>query len=33
MSGPDAAAGDRLKVALLTREYPQEVYGGAGVHV
>ncbi len=33
MSGPDAAAGDRLKVALLTREYPPEVYGGAGVHV
>jgi len=25
--------GDRLKVALLTREYPPEVYGGAGVHV
>ena len=24
---------DRLKVALLTREYPPEVYGGAGVHV
>ncbi len=23
----------RLKVALLTREYPPEVYGGAGVHV
>jgi starch synthase len=29
----DTAAGDRLKVALLTREYPPEVYGGAGVHV
>jgi starch synthase len=29
----DAAAADRLKVALLTREYPPEVYGGAGVHV
>jgi starch synthase len=27
-------AGDQLlKVALLTREYPPEVYGGAGVHV
>jgi len=24
---------DRLRVALLTREYPPEVYGGAGVHV
>jgi starch synthase len=24
---------DRLEVALLTREYPPEVYGGAGVHV
>ena len=24
---------DRLTVALLTREYPPEVYGGAGVHV
>jgi alpha-maltose-1-phosphate synthase len=23
----------RMKVALLTREYPPEVYGGAGVHV
>ena len=30
MNAPDA---DRLKVALLTREYPPEVYGGAGVHV
>ncbi len=30
-----AAAGRqrRLRVALLTREYPPEVYGGAGVHV
>jgi alpha-maltose-1-phosphate synthase len=29
-----AGAGDgRLRVALLTREYPPEVYGGAGVHV
>ncbi len=26
-------SGARLKVALLTREYPPEVYGGAGVHV
>ena len=24
---------ERLRVALLTREYPPEVYGGAGVHV
>ena len=23
----------KLRVALLTREYPPEVYGGAGVHV
>jgi starch synthase len=30
VSSPDP---DRLKVALLTREYPPEVYGGAGVHV
>ena len=29
MSSPE----DKLKVALLTREYPPEVYGGAGVHV
>jgi starch synthase len=27
------AAAPRLHVALLTREYPPEVYGGAGVHV
>jgi starch synthase len=26
-------AGPRLSVAMLTREYPPEVYGGAGVHV
>jgi starch synthase len=26
-------ASERLSVALLTREYPPEVYGGAGVHV
>ena len=32
MSQPDQT-GDRLKVALCTREYPPEVYGGAGVHV
>jgi starch synthase len=25
--------GEKIKVALLTREYPPEVYGGAGVHV
>ena len=28
-----ATARSRLRVALLTREYPPEVYGGAGVHV
>ena len=33
MSGPDSRAEEKLKVALLTREYPPEVYGGAGVHV
>lgn len=27
------AMANRLKVALLTREYPPEVYGGAGTHV
>jgi len=33
-AGPVAAnTGSRLRVALLTREYPPEVYGGAGVHV
>ena len=32
MSAPDAAA-RKLRVALLTREYPPEVYGGGGVHV
>jgi starch synthase len=26
-------SGSRLSVAMLTREYPPEVYGGAGVHV
>ena len=30
---PAPARADRLRVALLTREYPPEVYGGAGVHV
>ena len=30
MTGP---LGGRLRVALLTREYPPDVYGGAGVHV
>jgi alpha-maltose-1-phosphate synthase len=29
----DGAPGSRLSVAMLTREYPPEVYGGAGVHV
>jgi starch synthase len=29
----DPAADGRLRVAMLTREYPPEVYGGAGVHV
>ncbi|HMI24818.1 MAG TPA: hypothetical protein VK594_10060, partial [Streptosporangiaceae bacterium] len=28
-----ALATGKLRVALLTREYPPEVYGGAGVHV
>jgi len=28
-----ARAAGKLRVALLTREYPPEVYGGAGVHV
>ena len=27
------AGGEQQRVALLTREYPPEVYGGAGVHV
>ncbi len=30
MTGP---LGGQLRVALLTREYPPDVYGGAGVHV
>ena len=25
--------GDRLRISLLTREYPPSIYGGAGVHV
>jgi starch synthase len=33
MSESDQSAAERLKIALLTREYPPEVYGGAGVHV
>jgi starch synthase len=31
VSDPEASPG--LRVAMLTREYPPEVYGGAGVHV
>jgi alpha-maltose-1-phosphate synthase len=27
------AIGDRLRISLLTREYPPSIYGGAGVHV
>lgn len=33
VSGETGQLGDRLRVAMLTREYPPEVYGGAGVHV
>lgn len=34
MSGPDPSGNPgALRVALLTREFPPEVYGGAGVHV
>ena len=33
MPAPDDRAPDPLRVDLLTREYPPEVYGGAGVHV
>ena len=29
----DQSTAGRLRVALMTREYPPEVYGGAGVHV
>ncbi|TQM30764.1 glycogen synthase (ADP-glucose) [Nocardia bhagyanarayanae] len=32
-SGEPGGFQDRLRVAMLTREYPPEVYGGAGVHV
>jgi starch synthase len=32
VTGPPGG-GSRLRVAMLTREYPPEVYGGAGVHV
>ena len=30
---PDPAPSPRRTVALLSREYPPEIYGGAGVHV
>jgi starch synthase len=30
---PEQSGTPRLRVALLTREYPPDVYGGAGVHV
>ena len=30
---PEPPGAPRLRVALLTREYPPDVYGGAGVHV
>ncbi|HET9973223.1 MAG TPA: glycogen synthase [Streptosporangiaceae bacterium] len=33
MTQPAESGAARLRVALLTREYPPEVYGGAGVHV
>jgi len=33
MTAPHAPSGTPLRVAMLTREYPPEVYGGAGVHV
>ncbi|HXS65587.1 MAG TPA: glycogen synthase [Streptosporangiaceae bacterium] len=33
MTGPAAEAFRKVNVALLSREYPPEVYGGAGVHV
>ncbi len=28
-----AATGDRLKVGIVTKEWPPQIYGGAGVHV
>ncbi|HEU5390570.1 MAG TPA: glycogen synthase [Streptosporangiaceae bacterium] len=33
MTQPAESGAGKLRVALLTREYPPEVYGGAGVHV
>src|SRR5205823_2986547 len=30
---PHEDYGSRVRIGLLTREYPPEVYGGAGVHV
>jgi len=33
LTGPAAEAFRKVNVALLSREYPPEVYGGAGVHV
>ena len=33
MTSPERGTEEQLRVALLTREYPPEVYGGAGVHV
>ena len=33
MTQPAENGAGKLRVALLTREYPPEVYGGAGVHV
>jgi len=33
LAGPGRAGPGKLRVALVTREYPPEVYGGAGVHV
>ncbi len=33
MTGPGGHPFSKVNVAMLTREYPPEVYGGAGVHV
>ena len=33
MTQPAESGAGKLRVALLTREYPPDVYGGAGVHV
>ena len=33
MTASEPAGSRRLRVAMLTREYPPDVYGGAGVHV